>query len=75
MMTLFDDEYILKTYVEGEVREAAKEAAKQADVKRARETAYELLEEGFSPEKIAKILKVSVTQVNQWLSESAVITK
>lgn len=39
-------------------------------MEQARETAYELYDEdGFSPEKIAKRLKVSVETVEKWLKE------
>ena len=37
MMMLFDDDYILKTYIESEKREAAEKAAKKAAKKAAEE--------------------------------------
>ena len=37
-MMLFDDDYILKTYIESEKREAAEKAAKKAAKKAAEET-------------------------------------
>ena len=47
MMTLFDDEYILRTYIASEVKEAsekaAKKAAKEATEKAAKEAAKEML--------------------------------
>ena len=52
MMTLFDEEYILKTYIEQEKRDAAEkaveEAAKQATQKVKRETAQKLYQKGTS---------------------------
>lgn len=52
-----------KIYSEGEER---------GEMKAKRETAYELYDEdGFSPEKIAKRVKVSVSTVEKWLNERA----
>ena len=52
MMTLFDEEYILKTYIEQEKRDAAEkaveEAAKQATQKVKRETAQKSYQKGTS---------------------------
>lgn len=48
MMTLFDEEYILKTYIEQEKRDAAEKAAKQATQKVKRETAQKLYQKGTS---------------------------
>ncbi len=55
MMTLFDDEYIIKTYVESEKTEAAKK------------TACNLSEMGMSVEDIAKAVSAPVKQVEEWL--------
>ena len=59
MMTLFDKEYILKTYVES--RE--KEASKRTKIG----TAQKLYEMGISVQDIAKASQVSVETVEQWL--------
>lgn len=63
MMMLFDDDYILKTYIESEKREAAEEAAQKAD-RKAAQNFYKL---GNSIPDIAKALEVSVQQVEKWL--------
>lgn len=49
MMTLFDKEYILKTYIEQEKRDAAEEAAKQATQKVKRERGPKIVSEGNVP--------------------------
>lgn len=63
MMTLFNEEYILKTYVESEKLEAEKRGAE----KKAKETAHRLYEIGVSVQDIAKASQVSVETVKQWL--------
>ena len=60
MMTLFNEEYILKTYVESEKQEAA-EKTKIG-------TAQRLYEMGISVQDIAKACQVTVETVEQWLS-------
>jgi transposase-like protein len=65
MMTLFDDEYILKTYVE-EKEEAAKMKEKQR-------TALGLADMGLPIDKIAEAVKVSVNVVKQWLDGSVTV--
>lgn len=68
MMMLFDDDYILRTYIESEKREAAEKAAKKAAeeatqkatqnaVRKAAKNFYKL---GNSIPDIAKALEVSV---------------
>ena len=75
MMMLFDDDYILRTYIESEKREAAEKAAKKAAeeatqkatqnaVRKAAKNFYKL---GNSIPDIAKALEVSVQQVEKWL--------
>ena len=59
MMTLFNEEYILKTYVESEKQEAS-EKTKIG-------TAQRLYEMGMSIQDIAKASRVSVETVEQWL--------
>ena len=60
MMTLFNEEYILKTYVESE-KQAAAEKTKIG-------TAQRLYEMGISVQDIAKACQVTVETVEQWLS-------
>lgn len=66
MMTLFDEEYILKTYIESERREAAEQAAEQAREK-TKVSAQRLYKKGNSVEDIAEILDVSKEDVEQWI--------
>ncbi len=55
MMTLFDDEQILKAYAKDIADSAAKEAARETAEKDARETAARMIKDGeLSLEKIAK---------------------
>jgi len=75
MMTLFNEEYILKTYVESEKQEAARKAAKKAaregekrgSTRVKTETAQKLYKKGNTIEDIADILDASVKEVEQWL--------
>jgi transposase-like protein len=67
MMTVFDQEHAFKLYVEDEKREA--------EMKKARETALTLADMGLSSEKIAEAVNVSVDTVKQWLECSATIVK
>ena len=82
MMTIFDEEYILKTYIEQEKREAAeeaerkaaeeaerkaKEAAKQAAQKALKETAKKLYQKGTSVADIADAMSMPEDEVRQWL--------
>ena len=59
MMTLFNEEYILKTYVESREKEAS-EKTKIG-------TAQKLYKKGNSIEDIADTLDVSVKEVEQWI--------
>ncbi len=67
MMTLFDEEYILKTYVEGEKQQAAREGEKRGAVKAKIETVQRLHEMGIGVQDIAKASQVPVETVKQWL--------
>lgn len=67
MMTLFDEEYILKTYIEQEKRDAAEEAAKQATKKVQKETAQKLYQKGTSVADIADAMSMPEKEVKQWL--------
>ena len=62
MMTLFSEEYILKTYVESEKQEAEKRGSVKAKI----ETAQRLHEMGISLQDIAKASQVTVEIVEQW---------
>ena len=66
MMTLFDEEYILKTYIEQEKRDAAEEAAKQATKKVQKETAQKLYQKGTSVADIADAMSVTEEEIKQW---------
>ena len=59
MMTLFNEEYILQTYVESREKEAS-EKTKIG-------TAQKLYKKGNTIEDIADTLDVSVKEVEQWL--------
>lgn len=59
MMTLFNEEYILKTYVEGREKETS-EKTKIG-------TAQKLYKKGNTIEDIADTLDVSMKEVEQWL--------
>ena len=59
MMTLFNDEYILKTYVESREKEAAQNAKADA--------ARKLHKKGNSVDDIADTLGVTVKEVEEWL--------
>jgi len=63
MMTLFNEEYILKTYVESEKQEAEKRGSEKMKIG----TAQKLYKKGSSIEDIADILDASVKEVEQWL--------
>lgn len=63
MMTLFNEEYILKTYVESERQEAEKRGSAKTKI----ETAQRLHEMGISLPDIAKASQVSVETVEKWL--------
>ncbi|EET62071.1 hypothetical protein BRYFOR_05734 [Marvinbryantia formatexigens DSM 14469] len=60
MMTLFEQEYAVERY--GDEREAT------GEMKKARETAFELADMGLPVEKIAKAVKVNLETVKGWLS-------
>ena len=59
MMTLFNEEYILKTYVESREKEASEKTKIEA--------AQKLYKKGFSVEDIADTLNAPVKEVGQWL--------
>ena len=63
MMTLFNEEYILKTYVESREKEGEKRGVEKAKM----EIAQRMHEMGISVQDIAKASQVSVETVEQWL--------
>lgn len=63
MMALFNEEYILKTYLESEKQEAEKRVSEKIKIR----TAQKLYKKGSSIEDIADILDSSVKEVEQWL--------
>ena len=70
MMTLFDDEYILRTYIASEVKEASEKAAKKAAkeaTEKAASAAKKLYEKGSSVEDISEVLDIPVEKIKQWL--------
>ena len=71
MMTLFDDEYIYKTYVESEKKEAAQEAAQKAAQEATRtaneKAARSLYENGISLDVIACAVGQPIETVEKWL--------
>lgn len=64
MMTPFDQEYAIERF--GEDKKA------EGEMKKARETAYELEDMGLSLEKIAKAVRINEETVRQWLIERTV---
>ena len=66
MMTIFDEEYILKTYIEQEKREAAEKAERKAK-EAAKEIARKLYQKGTSTADIAYAMSVPEDEVRQWL--------
>lgn len=81
-MTLFNDEYILKTYIESERREAAKAAAEAAAnaataavtkraaaeaIEKSKRIAQKMFQKGKAVEYIAYCLDASVEEIEQWL--------
>ena len=63
MMTLFDDEYILKTYI----AEKEKEATQRAAQKVAQKAAGRLHQKGMPVADIADALSVTEKEVEEWL--------
>ena len=72
MMTLFDDEYIYKTYVESEKKEAAQEAAQEATRRANVKTARSLYESGVGLDVIARAVGQPTKTVEEWLGHASV---
>mgnify|MGYP005766774223 CR=1 FL=1 len=71
MMTLFDQEYAVERY--GAEKKA--EGLAEGKMKAKQEMTYELFDMGFSDNKIAKVVKVSLETVKKWLAERPVVTR
>jgi len=71
MMTLFDQEYAVERY--GGEKKA--EGLAEGKMKAKQEMTYELFDMGFSDNKIAKVVKVSLETVKKWLAERPVVTR
>ena len=71
MMTLFDQEYAVERY--GDEKKA--EGIAEGTIKAKREMTYELFDMGFSDNKIAKVVKVSLETVKRWLAERPVTAR
>ena len=69
MMTLFDQEYAVERYGDEKKAEGKAEGIAEGTIKAKREMTYELFDMGFSDNKIAKVVKVSLETVKRWLSE------
>ncbi len=72
MMTLFDDEYIYKTYVESEKKEAAQKAAQEATRRANVKTARSLYESGVGLDVIAHAVGQPTKTVKEWLGLASV---
>ena len=71
MMTLFDQEYAVERY--GDEREL--KGLAEGSMKAKQEMTYELFDMGFSDNKIAKVVKVSLETVKRWLAERPVAAR
>lgn len=66
MMSLFDEEEVLKSYIRSERYEAAQEAAKEAEQNKARKTAIRLIKLGKMPlEDIAEATELPVEDIKE----------
>ncbi len=69
MMTLFDQEYAVERYGDERELKGKAKGLEEGAIKAKREMTYELFDMGFSDNKIAKVVKVSLETVKRWLSE------
>lgn len=76
MSFLFDDEYIMRLYVEDKVQEAREEAEKEAAKKAVEEAkrknievAQRLFSMGMEVQKISEVIDVESSQVEEWIRE------
>ncbi len=63
----------LRDFMAADFQQAEEKGVGIGELRRARETTSELAEMGLPVEKIAKAVKVSVKQVEEWLSEPIVM--
>ena len=75
MMTLFDQEYAVERYGDEKKAEGIAEGIAEGTIKAKREMTYELFDMGFSDNKIAKVVKVSLETVKRWLAERPVAAR
>ena len=75
MMTLFDQEYAVERYGDEKKAEGIAEGIAEGTIKAKREMTYELFDMGFSDNKIAKVVKVSLETVKRWLAERPVTAR
>lgn len=71
MMTLFDDEYIMKTYLYNKIKEASEEAAEKAAKKAAKEASEKAAKESamHSAEKMLRANKLSPEEIASYFDE------
>ena len=75
MMTLFDQEYAVERYGDEKKAQGKAEGLAEGTIKAKREMTYELFDMGFSDNKIAKVVKVSLETVKRWLAERLVTAR
>lgn len=73
MMTIFDEEYILKAYVASKQKEAVEKVEREALMK-TKLCAKKMYDKGMSFVDIADILDISLELVKQWLELSSSIS-
>lgn len=71
LMTLFNQEYAMKCYIE----EVGQKAYREGELKAARNISLNLATMGFSVEQIASVVKESVTDVKKWLEDGNTVVK
>ena len=79
MMTLFNQEYAIEAYTE-EIRQESiekgiEQGRREGGMMKAKETALNLLNMGFTAEQAAEAIKVNVQQVWRWIEGGAVLEK
>ena len=71
MMSLYDEEEVMRSYIKSERYEAAQEAAQEAEQKKAQKTAIRLIKLGkMSLEDIAEVTELSIDVVRELESQS-----
>ena len=79
MMTLFNQEYAIEAYTE-EIRQESiekgiEQGRREGGMMKAKETALNLLNMGFTAEQAAEAIKVNVQQVWRWIEGGTVLEK